>query len=250
MQKITEEYLMGFVPERFLSDERYRNGHINILAPKSGTKVLGMHTPEMKKVAKEIVKSGDWQKQIECWQQRKPLCGAGGLTHEERMIWGLVINYVKVPLVERLQMLDKFIPAVDNWAICDNFCCNAKWVEKEDKEQIWQYIVTLISSEDEFRCRVGLILSLAHYLVDDILIRTLDAVVERNYSDSDPYYIRMGVAWLFAEGLCKQYAQTLPYIIEGRLSRWIHNKSIQKARESFRITDTQKHYLNTLKRSK
>ena len=52
MQKITEEYLMGFVPERFLTDERYRNGHINILAPNSGTKVLGLHTPEMKKVAK------------------------------------------------------------------------------------------------------------------------------------------------------------------------------------------------------
>ena len=126
----------------------------------------------------------------------------------------------------------------------------SQWVEKEDKEQIWQYIVTLISSEDEFRCRVGLILSLAHYLSDDNLIRTLDTIAGRNYSDSDPYYIRMGVAWLFAEGLCKQYAQTLPYIIEGRLSRWIHNKSIQKARESFRITDAQKHYLNTLKRSK
>lgn len=249
MQIITEEYLMSFVPERFLSDERYRNGHINILAPKEGTRILGMHTPEMKKVAKEMVKSGGWQKQLECWQEHEPLCGTGGLTHEERMIWGLVINYAKMSLADRLQMLDKFIPAIDNWAICDNLCCNAKWVEKEDKEQLWSYIVTLIGSDDEFRCRVGLVLSLAHYLTEDTIIRTLDTVAKRNYADSDPYYIRMAVAWLFAEGLCKQYDLTLPYIIDGKLNRWIHNKAIQKARESFRITDHQKRYLKSLKRT-
>ena len=144
----TESYLMSFVPERFLTDEKYRRGHISILAPAEGTRILGMHTPEMKLVAKELAKRGNWREQIETWSgdclpsagNKRPLTGKDGLTHEERMIWGLVIDYVKVPLEERLEMIEEFIPAVDNWAICDNFCCNAHWVEKEDKERIWSFI--------------------------------------------------------------------------------------------------------------
>ena len=260
----TESYLMSFVPERFLTDEKYRRGHINILAPREGTRILGMHTPEMKLVAKQLVKSGEWERQLAQWSGReasstdnsggkagkagkRPLTGENGLTHEERMIWGLVIDYVKVPLEERLEMIEEFIPAVDNWAICDNFCCNAHWVEKEDKERIWSFISGLIDSKEEFRARVGLILALAHFLDNDNLPRTLNTVAERAYRDEDPYYIRMGAAWLFAEALCKQYESALPYIKSRRLSPWIHNKSIQKARESYRISEDRKTELKSMK---
>ena len=269
----TESYLMTFVPERFLTDEKYRRGHINILAPREGTRILGMHTPEMKLVAKQLVKSGEWEGQLATWSGRetgdsdretsdsnskasnskassdgkRPLTGKDGLTHEERMIWGLVIDYVKVPLEERLEMIEEFIPAVDNWAICDNFCCNAHWVEKEDKERIWSFISELIDSKEEFRVRVGLILALAHFLDKDNLPRTIKAVADRAFSDEDPYYIRMGAAWLFAEALCKQYESALPYIKSRRLSPWIHNKSIQKARESYRISEERKAELKSLK---
>ena len=274
----TESYLMTFVPERFLTDEKYRRGHINILAPREGTRILGMHTPEMKLVAKQLVKSGEWEGQLPQWSDRetsdsgretcdsnskasnskasnskassdgrRPLTGKDGLTHEERMIWGLVIDYVKVPLEERLEMIEEFIPAVDNWAICDNFCCNAHWVEKEDKERIWSFISGLIDSKEEFRARVGLILALAHFLDKDNLPRTIKAVADRAFSDEDPYYIRMGAAWLFAEALCKQYESTLPYIKSRRLSPWIHNKSIQKARESYRISEERKAELKSLR---
>jgi len=247
MALLSESYLMTFVPERFLRDERYRNGHIHILAPREGTRILGMHTPEMKKVAKDLVKDGDWKEQLARWKSHTPLTGADGLTHEERMIWGLVIDYVKVPLPERLELLDSFIPAIDNWAICDNLCCNAKWVEKEDKEQFWPYLCRLIATGEEFRARVGLIFSLAHFLDASNAERTLETVAARKYRDEDPYYIRMGAAWLFAEALCKQYGTALPYLEDHRLSRWIHNKSIQKARESFRIDEEQKSYLQSLK---
>ena len=269
----TESYLMSFMPERFLTDEKYRRGHINILAPREGTRILGMHTPEMKLVAKQLVKSGEWEGQLATWSGRetgdsdretsdsnskasnskassdgkRPLTGKDGLTHEERMIWGLVIDYVKVPLEERLEMIEEFIPAVDNWAICDNFCCNAHWVEKEDKERIWSFISGLIDSKEEFRVRVGLILALAHFLDKDNLPRTIKAVADRAFSDEDPYYIRMGAAWLFAEALCKQYESALPYIKSRRLSPWIHNKSIQKARESYRISEERKAELKSLR---
>jgi len=245
--RLTEEYLASQVPERFLKDERYRNGHIRILAPAEGTRILGMHTPEMKQVAKELVRKGEWREQLQAWAGHHPLTGEGGLSHEERMIWGLAVDYARIPLPERLSLVDRFIPAIDNWAICDNFCCNAKWVEKEDKEQVWPFLCGLIASPEEFRARTGLILSLAHYLGPGEIVRTLDTVADRNFQDTDPYYIRMGAAWLFAEGLCKQYETALPYLQERRLSRWIHNKAIQKARESWRIADGRKRFLQTLK---
>ena len=247
MPVLTEKYLKSLVPERFLHDERYRNGHIHILAPKEGTRILGMHTPEMKGVARLLVRDGSWRDQIAIWKDHSPLTGADGLTHEERMIWGLTIDYAKIPLDERLRLIEEFIPAVDNWAICDNFCCNAKWVEKEDKERLWIYISELIGSDEEFRSRVGLILSLAHFLDEKNISRTLETVARRGYSDSDPYYVKMGAAWLFAEGLVKQYDTALEYIMSHRLSKWIHNKSIQKARESWRISDEQKDSLQALK---
>lgn len=114
---IDTEYLSSLVPERFLCDERYRRGHIGILAPRPGTRILGMHTPEMKKVAKDLLRSGAWREQLE----------------------------------QRLGLIDEFIPAVDNWAICDNFCCNAKWVEREDKEELWLYIKELLGADEELR---------------------------------------------------------------------------------------------------
>lgn len=244
---LTEASLRSYVPERFLRDEKYRRGHISILAPAEGTRILGMHTPEMKQVARELVRDGGWREQVRLWRDHRPLTGTEGLTHEERMIWGLVIDRVKVPLTERLEMMEAFIPAVDNWAICDNFCCNAKWVEKEDKALLWPYLKGLMDSGEEFRARVGLILSLAHFLDAENLPGTLEYVARREYKDTDPYYIRMGAAWLMAEGLCKQYDLAKTYFQERRLSRWIHNKALQKARESWRISDERKEYLQSLK---
>lgn len=245
--QISEGYLMTFVPERFIGDEKYRRGHVSILAPAEGTRILGMHTPEMKTVAKALVRSGSWKEQIASWKDHRPMTGAGGLTHEERMIWGLAIDYARIPLDERLEAIEAFIPAIDNWAICDNFCCNAKWVEKEDKELVRPFVYNLIRSEEEFRSRVGLVLSLAHFLDEGNTPLTLEAVASRIFRDEDPYYMRMGAAWLFAEALCKRFDTAVPFITERRLARWVHNKAIQKACESWRIPEERKTYLRTLK---
>jgi len=244
---ISETYLRSFVPQRFIEDERYRSGHVHILAPAPGTLILGMHTPEMKQVAKELSRSGEWRSQLGIWENHLPLTGEGGLSHEERMIWGLTLDYVKVPLEERLARVESFIPSIDNWAICDTFCSNAKWIDRSDKEAVWLRVCDWMSSSEEFRARTGLILSLAHFLGAGEIGRTLETIALRGFSDDDPYYIRMGVAWLFATALAKDYELTLSYLLDRRLSPWIHNKSIQKAIESYRITDVQKTYLRTLK---
>ena len=256
MQIITKTDLTPYIAERFLTDPKYRQGHVNIISGAPGTEILGLHTPDMKRIAKDIASGNSFQAQFDAFRSHAPLTGEGGLTHEERMIWGLAIDYIApkaIKIKNRLSLIEDFIPAIDNWAICDTFCCNAKWIDRalkseDSANEIWQYVSGLIDSSDEFRSRVGLIISLAHFLGPDCIKRTLDTVVERNYSDSDPYYIRMGAAWLFAEALVKQYDIALPYILNHRLSPWIHNKSIQKARESFRISPDAKSYLNSLKR--
>ena len=256
MQIITKTDLTPYIAERFLTDPKYRQGHINIISGAPGTEILGLHTPDMKRIAKDIASGDSFQAQFDAFRSHVPLTGEGGLTHEERMIWGLAINYLKssgISLNQRLALIEDFIPAIDNWAICDTFCCSSKWMDQALKQpssadQVWQFILCLINSTDEFRARVGLILSLAHLLDKDHVVRTLDAIANRQYVDSDPYYIRMGAAWLFAEALVKQYDIALPYILDHRLSPWIHNKSIQKARESFRISPETKTYLNSLKR--
>ncbi|MBR3286522.1 MAG: DNA alkylation repair protein [Bacteroidales bacterium] len=242
---IDETYLKTFVPERFLSDERYRHGHIAILSAPAGTRILGMHTPEMKQVAKAVAKD-DFRVQLAQWASARPLTGAEGLSHEERMIWGLVLDYARMPLQERLQLVGQFLPSIDNWAICDTFCCNAKWIEKECKDLVWRYICKLMTSSDEFVARTAVVLSLAHFLSGNLLGRTLHAVAARRFSDDNPYYIRMAVAWLFATALAADYEATLPYLSDHRLTRWIHNQSIRKARESFRVPDERKRFLKTL----
>ena len=104
----------------------------------------------------------------------------------------------------------------------------------------------MMASSDEFVARTAIVLSLAHFLSGDLLGRTLHAVAARRFSDDDPYYIRMAVAWLFATALAADYEATLPYLSDRRLDRWIHNQSIRKARESFRVPDDRKQFLKTL----
>jgi len=231
---ITQELLESLVCERFRNDERYRRGHLNILATAPGTRVLGMHTPEMKRVAKECIKDGSWKKIVSDWASRRPLTGPDGLSHEERMIWGLIIDYVKCPLEERLHLLDEFLPAIDNWAICDNFCCNSKWAAVAD-DNLWAYLERLFYSHEPWSVRVATVLSMCHFLQPDTISRTFATIEGIGLRPDEHYYVRMGVAWLFATALAKNQKATLDFVRRCHLPSDIIKLYIRKARES-RIT--------------
>lgn len=247
---ITQEKILALVDGKYLSDPHYREWHLRIIAPPPGTKVYGLHTPQMKALARELVAGGDWRRQIGEWKDHVPLVGEGGLSLEERMIWGFAIDFAgKVSPFERVSLCEEFIPAVDSWSICDSFCSGAKWVaRKDDRKTLWPWILSLLASGEEFRCRVGLVLMLDYYLDEEYLPLTLDAVVQRRISDEAPFYMRMAAAWLFSQALAKDYGRTLPYIsTPALLSPWIRNMSIRKARESFRVSAEQKAELLSLK---
>ena len=141
-----------------------------------------------------------------------------------------------------IEYVDSFLPYIDNWAVCDTL---SPKVFKKHRPQLIQKIMEWTKSDKVYTCRFGIKMLMAHFLGEDFkpeYLKIPEAV------KSDEYYVKMMVAWYFATALAKQWDATIPYIEENKLDKWTHNKTIQKARESYRITADQKEYLKTLRR--
>lgn len=226
-RSLREKLYSQMVCERFRTDEHYRSGHIHIIAPASGTAILGLHTPEMKAAARILARRDDLPAILDDWQ------ADGSLTHDERIIWGLTLNYMKCPVAERVSRIPAFLPFIDNWAICDTFCCNAKWIRGDE---IRPFILECIRpGQSEFTRRVGLILSMCHFLDSEHLERTFRDIESMNLHSGEPYYVRMGVAWLLATALAKSPDATRRFVNGSSLPDDIIHLYARKARES-RIT--------------
>ena len=137
--------------------------------------------------------------------------------------------------------LEEFLPYINNWAPCDQL--NPK-IFKKNKEKLLPFIKKWILSEHVYTVRFAISMLMKHFLNDDFSEEYLEMVCAVTNSD---YYVKMMVAWYFATALAKQWDATIPYIEQRRLAPWTHNKTIQKAIESYRITPEQKEYLRTLK---
>lgn len=161
--------------------------------------------------------------------------------YDENMLHGLLISEIK-DYELCISETNRFLPYIDNWAVCD--IMKPKVFGRHKSEMI-DNIRRWSSSQHTYTCRFGLEMLMTFYLDKDFRPEYLEipAAVQ-----SDEYYVKMMVAWFFATALAKQWDSAIPYIIDQRLPRWTHNKTIQKARESFRITNEQKQYLQSLKR--
>lgn len=229
-----EELLRPLISERFANDPKYREGHIRIVAPAPGTEILGLHTPEMKSVAKKLAQ-GDWRGTAAAFERE--VREHRRLFHEEFIVWGLMINYVKCPLPERLRMTEAFLPVIDNWAVCDTFCCSAKWAGGKDREAVWEWMQGLYASGAEFTVRVAIVLSMIHFTDADTLDRTFSRIASMHLQDDAPYYIRMAVAWLMATALVSFPEKTREFARSGALPESTLRLYVRKARESRRTRD-------------
>ena len=153
-----------------------------------------------------------------------------------------MIDYAKCPLKERTRLIDDFIKSIDNWAICDTFCCNSVWAKREDKEQLWRYITELLHGRDEWSIRVGTVLAMCHYLDDQHIDRTLNEINSIDLHENEPYYVRMGIAWLLATALAKNEAKTKLFVRTSSLPSDIIKLYVRKARESFRTRNIEATY--------
>lgn len=142
---------------------------------------------------------------------------------------------------ECLVELKRFLPFIDNWATCDLLALR---LVKKHLDVFIKEIYKFMESEHTYIIRFGISMLMKYYLEDEFKIEYPDKVADIR---SEEYYVNMMRAWYFATALAKQYEQIIPFVEKKRLDVWTHNKTIQKAIESYRITDEQKTYLRTLK---
>ena len=207
-----------------LQDLKYRDMQIKIIPTINPESVIGVRTPELKRLAKDLLKAGDYNGFLE------------ELPHkyfEENQLHAFIISGIK-DLGECMEELEKFLPHVDNWATCDQM---SPKIFRKHKDVLFSHIKEWVNSEKTYAVRFGVGMLMEHFLDDDFDPLYPELVAKLR---SEEYYVNMMIAWYFATALAKQYESILPFIEEKKLDDWTHNKAIQKSLESRRITEEQK----------
>lgn len=225
MNKIEiEERLIDF------RDEKYKEFHCNLMPGYDKERVIGVRMPKLRAFAKEIARDG----------ADEFIDNLPHFYYEENNLHGLIICNIK-DYDEVIARLEDFLPYVDNWATCDLLKPIAF---KKNHDRAIADILRWVSSDKTYTIRFGIGMLMTFYLDDYFKTEYLDTVAS---VDSDEYYVNMMRAWYFATALAKQYEATIPFIEERKLDKWTHAKTIQKAIESYRISDDTKNYLRSLK---
>lgn len=194
--------------------------------------ILGLRAPLARKIAKKYVGTKEGEEFLASLPHRY---------HDENMVHAFMLGYKKE---NSLLLLEEFLDYVDNWAICDSLAASVKPLF-EDREKMLTHIKGWLKSDCCYKVRFGLVCLLDYY-VDS---RYIDAVLALScQTKSDKYYINMANAWLISVCLVKEYKSTISLIENGAFDIWTHNKAIQKALESYRISKEKKDYLRSLKK--
>lgn len=196
--------------------------------------VLGVRTPVLRKIAKELYKSGEFSFMFELQAQYM----------EENMLKGMIIGLFKKPAEDVLSYVQDFVPTIDNWAVCDNFCCSLK-MTKDNLSLVWNFIQPYFKSDKEFEIRFAYVMLLNYYLIDEYIDKVLNLVDEFN---DDRYYSQMAVAWLVSICYIKYPKKTEKYLKKSNLNDWTYNKSIQKICESLKVDKKTKSQLKLMKK--
>ena len=222
-----------YVRERLfaLQDLKYKNFHSKLMPTVDSELVIGVRTPELRRFAKEFSKTDMAEDFLSALPHRY---------YEENNLHAFMISLMK-DYDEAVRRLNVFIPYVDNWATCDMM--RPVSFGKHRKELLTE-IDEWLKSDEPYTVRFGIEMLMVHYLEDDFDISFPQRVAAIR---SDEYYVKMMVAWYFATALAYRYDDILPFIENGLSDPWTHNKAIQKAVESYRITSDQKEYLKELK---
>ena len=194
-------------------------------------KIIGVRTPELRKLSKELAGS----ELAEAMMKELP-----HKYYEEDNLHGFFIEKIK-DYDACISELNRFLPYVDNWATCDLM---SPKIFKKHLPELLEQIKIWLASEHTYMIRFGMKTLMSFYLDEEFQEEYLEMVAS---VESEEYYIKMMQAWFFATALAKQYEATVPFIEKRRLEMWTHNKAIQKAVESYRITDEKKQYLKSLK---
>ena len=216
---------------RVSGDEKYRVFNESLMPGTANT--YGVRAPVLRAIARDLL-SRDW---------RGFLDAARDDTHEEILLQGLVVAGAPCELPEKLVLLRAFIPKIHNWAVCDMTAASCKW-RASDLSAVWDLLEPDLTAPEEFRVRFAAVLLLDYFWDDAWIDRALAAYRRVTHSG---YYVTMALAWGLSVFFVKQREKTLPLLEQRVFSPAVHNKAIQKCRESFRVSEADKAYLQTLK---
>jgi len=213
-----------------LSDKEYAAFQAKLTPTVDPELFIGVRVPLLRKFTKEYAKNNDIYPYLKTLPHHY---------YDENIVHGLFIETIK-DFDKCVEEIDRFLPYVDNWAVCD--IMSPKVLGKH-KDKLLKKIVEWTKSDKTYTIRFGIEMLMSYFL---------DADFDESYFKvllpikSDEYYVNMMLAWYYATALAKQWDATIKLLENKQLPVWVHNKTIQKAKESYRITPEQKEYLKTL----
>ncbi len=214
-----------------IQDMEYWDFHAKLVPTMEKDKFIGIRMPMLRKFAKEFGKTEESEMFLKIFPHQY---------YEENNLHGLLIEQIR-DYDKCMEELERFLPFIDNWATCDMLTLK---IVKKHKDVFIREVYRWMESDKPYTIRFGISMLMRHYLDEDFKMEYPEKVAAICFEE---YYVNMMRAWYFATALAKQYEQILPFLEEKRMDIWTHNKTIQKAIESYRITPEQKSYLRTLR---
>ncbi len=214
-----------------MRDEKFRDFTSKLIPDVDKELVIGVRVPEIRRLAKAL--SAD--------ERKKFLSELPHKYHEENLLHGAILQLIKNDIGEAISETEKFLPYIDNWAVCD--MSQSKLLGKYP-DMVFGKACEWAKSEKTYTVRFAIDVLLQFFLDENFkseVFSLAESIV------SEEYYINMALAWFWSFALIKRYDEVIPIIESKRLPAFVHNKAVQKARESYRISDERKEYLKTLK---
>ena len=216
-----------------LSDEEYRKFHTG-LCPKS-SEILGVRVPILRNFAKEIVKEGNIEEYLE---------NALDSSYEEILLQGMVLGLWKTNIENFSKYLERFIPKINSWAVCDVSVAGFK-ITKKNMEYMWNFLQKYLKSNKEFELRFVIVMLLDFYITDEYIDKVLQIL---NNIKNDEYYVKMAIAWTIQVAFVKFPNETMKLLKNNKIDDWTYNKALQKIIESYRVDENTKNEIKKMKR--
>lgn len=197
-----------------LQDLKYKDFHSALIPNVDKNELIGVRIPELRKLAKKLIDDNfDWE------------------YYEEIMLHGFYIGYAKLLYNERLNLLKIFIPKINNWAVCDCVCSTLKFVNK-NKGDFLEFLKPYMNSNSEYELRFAVVMLMDYYLDDEYIDFTVNYLSKLK---SEYYYVNMAVAWALSVAFVKKESIVMPLIENHVLDPFVHNKTISKICDSYRV---------------
>ena len=217
-----------------VADPSYKEFQAKLIPTIDKKSILGVRAPVAHKIAKKYAGTTVGSEFLNTLPHKY---------YDENIVHAFMLGKLKCGSEELKHKVTEFLPYIDNWAVCDGLCSHIKRIF-ESKEDLFPFVLSCVDSCAPYTVRFGLVCLLNYYIERNYIERVLE-IAKR--VKNDEYYVNMAVAWLVSFCLIKEYSSTLPLIESKCLDKWVHNKSIQKACESYQIDKNKKDYLRSLK---